>query len=42
MTKSRSEGINIGEQRARKTIIENLIAGGMNPKQATRYIGLNM
>ena len=37
----RMEGISIGEERAQRSIMERLIAGGMNPQEAARYTNLS-
>ncbi|MBR1671466.1 MAG: Rpn family recombination-promoting nuclease/putative transposase, partial [Fretibacterium sp.] len=34
------QGMSIGESQARRSIMENLIAGGMSPQDAARYTGL--
>ena len=35
------QGMSIGESQARRSIMENLIAGGMSPQDAARYTGLS-
>ena len=37
----RQEGISIGEERAQRSIMERLIAGGMDPQEAARYTKLS-
>ena len=39
-TKGRDEGILIGEERTRRSIMENLVAGGMSPDKAAAATGL--
>ena len=38
----RRDGIAIGEDRARHSIMENLIAGGISPQQAAAFTGLSV
>ena len=40
LSRGRDEGITIGEQRARRSIMETLIAGGMDPQKAASFTGL--
>jgi hypothetical protein len=37
-----NEGITIGEERARRSIMEHLIAVGISPQQAAVFIGMNV
>ena len=38
----RNEGITIGEERAKRSIMERLIAGGISPQQAAAFTGMNV
>ena len=38
----RNEGITIGEERARRSIMDRLIAGGISPQQAAAFTGMNV
>lgn len=41
LTEAMNDGIAIGEERARRSIMENLIASGMNPQKAAAFTGVN-
>ena len=40
LTEAMNDGITIGEERARKSIMENLIASGMSRQQAAAFTGV--
>ena len=42
ITIGRNEGISIGEERARRSIMDRLIAGGISPQQAAAFTGMNV